>query len=159
MLTLQRIVPALALWSAMIGPLAAGQPNYNRSGMLNCKMAPSIGLILGSHQTLACSFVSDRAPVENYVGSITNVGIDIGVTAGGAMGWAVLLATTDPHPGALAGTYVGASGDVAAGIGAGANVLVGGSNSSVVLQPVSVEGEIGLNVTLAVSDLQLRLAP
>jgi len=156
---IQRIIPALALMSVMIGPIGAAQAQYNRSGMLNCKMAPSIGLIVGSHQALNCRFVPDRGIPENYVGSITNVGIDIGVTAGGAMGWAVLLATTSPNPGMLAGTYVGASGDVAAGIGAGANVLVGGSNRTVVLQPISVEGEVGLDVTLAISSLELRAAP
>lgn len=156
---IQRVIPALLLWSAMIGPVAAAPQNYNRSGMLNCNMAPSVGLIVASRQTLTCRFIPDRGVPENYVGSMTNIGLDVGVTAGGAMGWEVLLATTDPNPGALVGTCAGASGDVAAGIGAGANVLIGGSNSSVVLQPVSVEGEVGLDVTLRVSDLQLRLAP
>ena len=56
------------------------------------------------------------------------------------MSWAVLMPTEGPQRGALAGDYVGASGQVAVGVGVGGNVLVGGSNRSVTLQPFSVEG-------------------
>ena len=61
--------------------------------------------------------------------------------------------------GALAGEYVGASGDIAVGVGVGANVLLGGSNRTIALQPLSVEGQAGLNVSLGVSGLTLALAP
>jgi hypothetical protein len=156
-----RAFAALSLLLAMIGPLAAQQlpPNYSRSGVLHCKVAPSIGFIIGGHQTLACRFAPDRGLPEDYVGGITTLGLDIGVTAGGAMAWAVLTSTTDPYPGFLAGSYAGASGDIAVGLGVGANVLVGGSNRTVVLQPVSVEGEAGIDLTLGVSNLELRPGP
>src|ERR1700690_1380261 len=103
---------AFAALSGMIGPLGAQAPTFSRSGVLNCRLAPSIGLIIGSHQVLACRFVPDRGRPENYAGSMTTLGLDIGFTAGGAMAWAVLLSTNDPYPGFLAGTYVGASGDI-----------------------------------------------
>ena len=159
---MSKLIPALAL--LIVASLAAGQagaqqPSYVRSGVLNCIVSPSIGLIIGSHQTLACHFVPHHGRPERYAGAITTLGLDIGVTAGGVMGWAVLLSTTDIYPGALAGTYVGASGDLAIGVGGGANVLIGGSNSTVALQPISIEGQAGLDLTLGVSGLELRFVP
>ena len=87
------------------------------------------------------------------------VGLELGVTAAGVMAWGVLAPTAGVPAGTLAGTYVGASGDVALGLGVGANVLVGGSNRSFALQPVSVEGSVALDVTLGLSALQLRWVP
>src|SRR4051794_25785609 len=132
---MSKLLPTLALMAVACasGPAASQQPSYARSGVLNCTMSPSIGFIIGSHQTLACRFVPHRGRPERYAGAITTLGLDIGVTAGGVMGWAVLLSTTDPQPGALAGTYVGASGDIAIGVGGGTNVLIGGSNRTVAL--------------------------
>jgi hypothetical protein len=151
---------SLTIASMTLGPVAAQQqPSYARSGVLNCTMSPSIGFIIGSHQTVACRFVPHRGAPERYVGALNTLGLDIGITAGGVMGWAVLLSTTDLYPGALAGTYVGASGDIALGLGAGANVLIGGSNRTVALQPISVEGAVGIDVTLGVSGLQLQFVP
>ena len=72
------------------------------------------------------------------------------------MGWAVLAPTAGPPPGALAGEYVGATGEIGVGLGAGVNVLIGGSGRSFALQPVSVEGSVALNVTVGLSGLQLR---
>jgi hypothetical protein len=93
-----------------------------------------------------------------YVGVMTNIGIDIGVVAGGALAWAVLSPTAGPPAGALAGAYVGASGEATVGLGVGANVLIGGSARSIALQPVSVEGTAGLNFQLGLSNLELRPA-
>jgi hypothetical protein len=39
---------------------------------------------------------------------------------------------------------------------AGANVLFGGSNRSVSLQPLSVSGDLGVNLALGVAGLRLR---
>ena len=44
----------------------------------------------------------------------------------------------------------------ALGIGAGANVLVGGSNRSFTLQPLSLEAQRGVNVTASITELRLR---
>ena len=96
-------------------------------------------------------------PPQAYLGALNTVGIDIGITAGGVLGWAVLAPTVGIPAGALAGEYVGASGDLI-GLGAGANVLIGGSGRTFALQPVSVEGSIAVNVTLGVSGLKLRAA-
>ena len=158
---MSKLLPMLALLTVACasGPAASQQSSYAKSGVLNCTMSPSIGFIIGSHQTLACRFVSNQGRIERYPGAITTLGLDIGVTAGGVMGWAVLFSTTDLYPGALAGTYVGASGDLAIGVGGGANLLIGGSSRTVALQPISVEGQAGLDLTLGVSGLELRFVP
>jgi hypothetical protein len=146
---------ALGILSTMSGPLAAQQLSpdyYNRNGILHCKMAPNVGFIIGGHETVTCRFISDRGLPEDYVGGITT----FGVTSADAMAWAVLTSTIDPYREILSGGYTGATGDMAA---MGANVLVGGSDGTVALQPVSVEGEAGIDLTLGVSNLELRPAP
>jgi uncharacterized protein DUF992 len=137
---------------------AQAQPKtWTQVGMLTCKLNPSIGFVIFGHQSMECRFVPNPPqPPQRYEGALNTVGIDIGVTAGGVMGWAVLAPTAGPPPGALAGEYVGASADVGMGLGAGVNVLVGGSGRSFALQPVSVEGSVALNVTVGLSGLQLR---
>jgi len=93
---------------------------------------------------------------EDYDGTITKYGLDLGVVGGGLMVWAVFTGTV-AGPGFLAGDYVGASGEATLGVGVGANVLVGGSNRTVTLQPLSVSGQIGINVALGVASLRLGL--
>jgi hypothetical protein len=151
---------ALAFVAASIAPTIAQAQSGVRAGLLNCDLSPSIGLILGSHQSMTCRFTpNDPFPPEIYVGALNTVGLDIGVTAGGALAWAVFAPTAGPPAGSLAGTYVGASGDVGVGVGVGANVLFGGNGRSISLQPLSVSGEVGVNLTLGVSGLELRWAP
>ncbi len=151
-----RFAAALLALTAM--PAAAQQQQYNRSGVLSCRMSPSIGLIIGSRQTMMCEFKSDRGYIENYSGVIGRIGLDLGFTTGGQMAWAVLMTAEMPSRGGLAGTYVGGSGDISIGIGVGANALIGGSNKSVALQPLSIEGQVGLNLALGIANLQLRPA-
>ena len=107
---------------------------------------------------MECAFQPVSGPVQAYEGAINTVGLDLGVTEGRGLAWAVFGPATGLPYGALAGEYVGASGDVGVGIGAGANVLVGGSNRSIALQPVSLEGSVALNVVAGLSQLQLRPA-
>jgi hypothetical protein len=103
------------------------------------------GFIVGSRQTIASRFTPDGPfPPKAYVGVISTVGLDIGLTGGGALACAVFAPTEGPPRSGLAGAYVGASGDVGVGVGLGANVLFGGSNRTVALQPVSVEGQVGV---------------
>jgi uncharacterized protein DUF992 len=138
---------------------APGQ-NWTQSGMLRCKLNPSIGFVIFGHQSMECRFVpSLTGPPQIYDGALNTVGIDIGVVGTGGLAWAVLAPTSGIPAGALAGEYIGASGDVALGAGVGANVLVGGSQRSFALQPVSVEGSVAMDVTLGLSALQLRYVP
>jgi hypothetical protein len=135
---------------------APGQ-NWTQSGMLRCKLNPSIGFVIFGHQSMECRFVPSPAGAPQiYEGALNTVGIDIGVVGTGGLAWAVLAPTSGVPAGVLAGEYVGASGDVALGAGVGANVLIGGSQRSFALQPVSVEGSVAMDVTLGLSALQLR---
>lgn len=129
-------------------------------GSLTCRLAPTVGLIVGSRQRMTCQFNrSQGGRPERYSGAVTRIGLDLGVTGGGIMTWAVFAGTSAPVRGFLTGEYVGASGDIALGVGVGANVLVGGSRRSVMLQPLSVSGQVGVNLALGVAGLNLRYQP
>jgi hypothetical protein len=127
-----------------------------RAGVLNCDISAGIGLIIGSQRSVNCLFTPDiPGPQEGYYGTITKFGLDLGVTAGGAMVWAVYADTSRGY-GFLAGDYAGASGEASIAVGLGANVLVGGSNRTVALQPLSVQGQVGVNLALGVANLSIR---
>jgi hypothetical protein len=156
------LVPLTLLLVVLGSPLAVAQtpPQGTNVGVLSCKLAPSIGLLLGSRQRMSCRFAPNGPyPPEFYSGVMSTIGLDIGVTAGGALAWGVFAPTAGPMRGALAGTYVGATGSVGVGVGVGANVLFGGSNRSISLQPLSVEASVGLNLSLGVSGLTLAYVP
>jgi hypothetical protein len=126
-------------------------------GTLTCDISGGIGMIVASQKTMACTFAPTRGGKEVYVGTISKFGLDVGATSKGRMVWAV-FAPTDKVTGALAGTYAGGSTEATVGAGLGANVLVGGSNRTISLQPVSVQGQAGLNLAVGVSGLELRAA-
>jgi hypothetical protein len=127
-----------------------------RVGRLICTSSPRVGLVLGSAQELRCVFVGTRSPRQYvYEGRIRRVGLDIGVTSAGSLSWAVFARNSRIGPGTLRGTYVGASGNIAAGPGLGVNVLVGGSRRSIMLQPISIERSIGLNLAAGITNLTL----
>jgi hypothetical protein len=152
-----RVIVSLTALLTLTLPLLAQSPNWVKVGGLGCTMSPTIGLLVVSEQKLNCKFTPDGPyPVENYTGTMGTVGIDVGVIGGGLLAWAVYMPTQGPPQGSLAGTYGGASGSIALGVGAGANVLLGGSGRSVMLQPISVEGSVGIEVTLGVSALTLQ---
>src|SRR6476620_10087361 len=146
---------ALAIYT--LTPAIAQTPSGTKVGTLTCRMGPSIGLIFGSRQRMACRFTpSGSFPAEAYVGVMSTVGLDIGITAGGALAWGVFAPTAGPKRGALAGTYGGASGAIGVGVGVGANLLFGGTGRSIALQPLSLEGSVGVNLSLGVSGLTLQ---
>ncbi len=142
--------------AAVTAPAVAQQPT--KVGTLTCDISAGIGLIVGSKKEVTCMFTpSAGGPAEVYVGSISKFGLDIGATAGGEMVWAV-YAPTSGRVAALAGNYGGGSAEATLGVGLGANVLVGGSNRTVTLQPISVQGQAGLNLAVGVAGLELRPA-
>ena len=145
----------LALAIASAEPAAAQRI---KAGLLTCDVSGGIGLIIASQKQVSCVYAPDLpGPQEAYVGSFTRFGLDIGVTGAGVMVWAVFTETTR-GPGFLAGDYIGASGEVTLAAGLGANVLIGGSNRTVALQPLSVSGQVGINLAIGIGDLTLRPA-
>ncbi len=141
---------------ALTATPSAAQPRQVQVGTLTCSLSASIGLIVASQKNVNCVFRGRPGePEEAYTGTMTTVGVDIGVTSGGVIIWAV-FADTDRYFGMLTGTYAGATAEVSIAAGLGANVLVGGSHRSVALQPLSVQGQIGLNVAGGIGALELH---
>jgi hypothetical protein len=130
-----------------------------KAGVLTCNVSSGWGLIFGSSKDLHCTFSPDSKRVDNYEGKISKFGVDVGYQKGGVMVWAVLAPTADLAPGALAGNYGGVTAGATAGVGANANVLVGGSNKTISLQPLSIEGATGLNIAAGVGSITLDYKP
>jgi hypothetical protein len=95
-------------------------------------------------------------PEDRYVATIRKVGVDLGITQETALAWGVFAPVRRLGPGDLSGNYAGAQGSASVGVGAGGNVLVGGSNNSIALQPLSLQGQVGLNVAAGLESLELR---
>ena len=153
------VLTALAVVATAASPVATmAQAERVKAGTLTCDISGGIGLIITSHKEVSCIFTpSQPGPHEVYVGAINKFGLDLGATAGGEMVWAVYAPTTRRF-GELAGNYGGASAEATVGAGLGANVLVGGSDRTIALQPLSVQGQAGLNVAAGVAELILRPA-
>lgn len=124
-------------------------------GMLTCTAKGSTGFIIGSTRELRCRF-NRQGRDEYYRGSIDKIGLDIGSTKQASIAWAVLAPTSNLPPRSLNGTYGGVSAEATVGVGVGANALVGGSQRSIILQPVSVQAQQGLNIAAGVSQLKLQ---
>lgn len=151
---------AMALAAAVALPTTGTAQGVARAqvGTLSCDVSGGMGMIIASRKDVNCMFTPAGAgPREVYVGSISKFGLDLGATSGGQMVWAVFAPTSLPF-GALAGDYAGATAEATVGAGLGANALVGGSNRTVALQPLSVQGQTGLNVAAGVAGLSLRSA-
>jgi hypothetical protein len=160
-----RSATALLILSVALASPAVSQnlqppsPPGLKVGVLGCAMSPTIGLVFGALQTISCRFTPDGPyPPEAYVGTFGTLGVDVGIVAAGTLAWGVYNGTSGPLVNALAGTYVGGSASAAAGLGVGVNVLFGGSNRTIALQPISVEGEAGIDVEGGISTLVLRAA-
>jgi hypothetical protein len=148
-------ITAAALVLAALSGSAQAQERV-QAGQLTCDVSAGIGLIIGSQRNVSCTFTpSTPGPIEYYTGTISKLGIDLGVTTGGVMVWLVWSPTNRPV-GGLTGNYVGASAEASVVAGLGANALIGGSNRSVALQPLSVQGQVGLNIAAGVAGLELR---
>jgi Protein of unknown function (DUF992) len=126
-----------------------------RIGVLSCTIEPGFGLLIGSSKEMDCRFNPDRGSNENYSGAMSKIGVDIGVTGEASMAWLV-FAVGSVDPGSLEGHYVGASAQATVGAGLGANVLIGGFKRSIILQPLSVQGQTGLNVSVAATGMTLH---
>lgn len=138
-------------------PARADEPSV-KAGVLTCNVDSGFGFVFGSSRNLRCVY-SGSGRNEDYTGKINKFGVDIGYVQSAVIVWAVLAPTSTLAPGALGGNYGGVTGGASVGVGAGANVLVGGSDKSIALQPVSIEGDAGLNVAAGIADISLQLKP
>lgn len=157
------LVRGLAAASAAVLVALAAQPSQARSGVkvgvLKCNVAGNASFVFGSSRALSCVYTpSDSGRPEYYTGRINRYGIDIGYIKEGTMLWAVFAPAKTVRSGALAGDYGGVTADIAAGYGVGANALLGGSQKSIALQPLSIEGIKGLNIAAGIASINLRRA-
>ncbi|HWV83293.1 MAG TPA: DUF992 domain-containing protein [Hyphomicrobiaceae bacterium] len=136
---------------------AEAQAARSLIGTLTCRGGPHVGMIVGSQQTLDCSFQPEgRSRPRGYTATITKVGVDIGFKNDTTLVWQVIGSTDVRRGPLLVGDYGGVSAEASVALGVGANALVGGSDKSIVLQPISVQGQTGLNVALAVTSMTIR---
>ncbi len=152
---------AAALAAAAVGAFAFIPSPQAQSrvevGVLTCTAAGSTGFIVGSTRDLRCRF-QRQGKDETYTGTISKYGIDIGTTKQAQIAWAVLAPTSNLPARSLVGGYGGVSAEATVGVGVGANALIGGSSKSIVLQPLSVQAQEGLNIAAGVASLELRAA-
>jgi len=148
-------IGTLAL-AAGLAPATASAETGVKVGFLTCEVSSGFGFIFGSSRDLDCTYSGvDGKKVSSYKGTISTFGVDIGYIQGGIIAWGVIAPTTDVKPGALEGVYSGVSASATVGAGVGANVLVGGLNKSISLQPVSVQGTTGLNAAAGITTISL----
>ncbi|HKD69848.1 MAG TPA: DUF992 domain-containing protein [Candidatus Binataceae bacterium] len=155
---IRNIIIAAFLSLAVLAPAAHAdeQKATVRAGYLTCHVSSGWGFVFGSSRSMKCSYAMQPGYTEYYTGSVNKFGADIGYLSSAVMVWAVLAPTNNLGQGALAGHYAGATASAAVGVGAGANVLVGGFKNSIALQPITIEGQNGLNVAAGVAELSLH---
>ena len=147
------IIIAIALGASIAGAHAAPPV---RAGILQCQGGQNVGYVVGSVTSLECVFKSEGRRPEPYIATVRRYGLDLGITAQTQLAWAVSAPNNRVNRGDLAGNYGGVGANASVGIGGGGNFLVGGSANAYVLQPISVQGQTGLNVAAGVADLQLE---
>jgi hypothetical protein len=150
------LLAAATLVASFAGAHAQAPMQRVQLGILECRGGASIGFIIGSVTNLGCVLRVDGMPDDRYVATIRKVGVDLGITQESALAWGVYAPVARLGPGDLAGNYAGAQGSASVGVGVGGNVLVGGSANSIALQPLSVQGQVGLSVAAGLESLELR---
>jgi hypothetical protein len=147
---------ALAMLASSTGGANAQQTQRVQVGVLECRGGASVGFIVGSVTNLGCVLRAEGMPEDRYIATIRKVGLDLGITQESALAWGVFAPVARLGPGGLSGDYVGAQGSATLGVGVGGNVLVGGSANSIALQPLSVQGQVGVSVAAGLESLELR---
>jgi Protein of unknown function (DUF992) len=125
-------------------------------GVLECDGGQNVGFVVGSVTSLQCVFQGDGRRPEAYVATIHRFGVDLGFTQQTKFSWAAYGPTDQIGHGGLAGHYGGVGANASVGVGFGGNFLLGGAANAYVLQPVSVQGQTGLNVAAGVADIELE---
>ena len=155
-----KLLAAIAIAALTVGglapvPAANAADSGVKVGVLTCNVSSGWGFIFGSSRSLKCVYSPKPGVEEHYTGNIAKFGVDIGYVSSAVIVWGVFAPSADLAPGALAGDYGGATASASVAVGLGANVLVGGSSKSIALQPVSIEGNQGLNVAAGIAALHL----
>ena len=141
----------------LIAPIAsANAAPPVRAGILQCQGGQNVGFVVGSVTSLECVFRSDGRRPEPYIAKVQRIGLDLGVTAQTQLSWAVNAPNSRLGRGELAGSYGGVGANASIGVGGGSNFLVGGPANAYALQPLSVQGQTGLNVAAGIAGIELQ---
>ena len=127
-----------------------------RAGVLQCEGGQNVGFVVGSATSLQCVFQSDGRRPEPYTATLRRLGLDLGITDQTKLSWSVNAPTSRVGYGDLAGNYGGIGANASVGIGGGGNFLVGGPANAYALQPISLQGQTGLNVAAGVASIELE---
>lgn len=148
----------LATMSAIVltGSFVGADAQRVQIGVLECRGGASVGFVVGSVTNLGCVLRVEGVPEDHYIATIRKIGLDIGLTEETALAWGVYAPVARIGRGDLSGNYAGAQADASVGVGLGGNVLVGGSNNSIALQPLALQGQVGFNVAAGLESLELR---
>jgi hypothetical protein len=142
---------------ALVAPIASANAlPPARAGILQCEGGQNVGFVVGSVTSLECVFQSEGRRPEPYIATVRRYGVDLGITGQTSLAWAVNAPTGQVGRGDLAGNYGGVGANASVGVGFGGNFLVGGPANSYALQPISVQGQTGLNVAAGVADIELQ---
>ncbi|MDQ0313709.1 DUF992 domain-containing protein [Amorphus orientalis] len=153
---LKSVLTAVAAVTMIAAAAPASAQDRVRVGVLECDVAGGSGFVFGSTKNLTCIYTpAGEGAKETYTGTINKYGIDIGATDESRLVWGVLAAAQQFDPDALEGNYYGASAEATAGVGLGANALVGGFERSVALNPISLQTQTGINIAAGVAELTL----
>jgi hypothetical protein len=155
--TFAALAAALSTSALAVSP-ALAQSNA-QVGTLSCDVSSGVGMILTQKQTMYCTFQPADGPAETYLGRIDQFGIALGAVGEGHLIWGVIAPATGVPRGALSGTYVGLGAEASAGAGLGANALVGGTGRAFSLQPLSIQGQTGLNIAGGITTVTLLPPP
>ena len=150
------LISAASLVASITGAVAQQPMQRVQVGILECRGGASVGFIVGSVTNLGCVLRAEGMPEDRYVATIRKVGLDLGITQESALAWGVFAPVARLGPGDLSGKYVGAQGSATLGVGVGGNLLVGGSANSIALQPLSVQGQVGIAIAAGLESLELR---
>lgn len=152
--TLTGSLAAIALVGTMAAVPARAENERIEVGVLKCEVVKADTSLFGSWRDVACAFRGPNVR-ETYRGEITRLGLELGEAKTTSIWWAVFAPATGSYKGVLAGHYTGLSAEATPGVGIGANVLIGGLDRSIVLQPISVQGQTGVNIGAGVAGLRL----
>ena len=152
---LHGVVALTLLATIVVADAQQNKPDF-RLACWNAAAVQASASSSSSVTDLGCVLRAAGRPDQPYVATIRKVGLDLGITQESALAWGVYAPTAQLGPGDLSGNYAGAHGSASVGVGLGANVLIGGSANSIALQPLSVQGQTGLNVAVGLAGLELR---
>jgi hypothetical protein len=150
---MKKFFTAALLSLGVLTATTAANAGELKAGVLSCHVDSGWGWVVGSSKSADCVFTDSKGKKHHYKGQITKIGVDVGFTTGKNVAWVVMSANGKASD--LSGNYMGVNAEATAIGGFGANVLIGGFNKNFTLQPLSVQGQLGLNVAAGAATLSL----